>query len=223
VSSDPADRRLVIGGDSGRLEVVDYSGTVVETLTDAGSAVNDAWFSPDGRSVLAGRADGSLTLWGPDRHPMLVKPVDFKPVYNAVFDSSGSRIASADSSGRVDVFDIHGRDIAVLRGHEGPAGSVRFGGDGGQVISTGVDGTVRVWDIATQAPLMTFENTDGTTTYVDVSPDGSTILKSSESGQAIRLLSCNVCGSLSSVVRLARSHAFRTLTSDEAKRYSTSG
>ena len=69
VATDPADRRLVVGGDNGRLVVVDYGGRALETLTTAGSPVRSARFSPDGHSVLVGRLDGDLTLWGSDRHP----------------------------------------------------------------------------------------------------------------------------------------------------------
>ena len=96
---------------------------------------------------------------------------------------------------------------------------MRFTGDGQLLVTAGYDGTVRVWNIKTQRLLMNFENTDGAASYVDVSPDGSTIVKSAESGQALRVLSCEVCGPLDSVVELARSRAFRTLTPDEERRF----
>ena len=216
VAPDPAGRRLVVGGDDGRLVVVDERGAGIETLSTAGSPVYSALFSPDGGSVLAGRGDGSLTLWGPDRHPLTIKPADYAAVYDTVFNADGSLIASVDSSGSVDVWDRGGRSVAVLRGHRGPASAVRFGQDGQHVYSSGADGTVRVWDLRTEELLMTFPDTDGVVSFIDVSPDG-TILKSAETQKALRLLSCEVCGPLDSVVELARSHAFRTLTPDEEK------
>jgi WD40 repeat protein len=223
VAPDPTDQRLAIGGENGRLSVVFYGGAAVETLSETGSPVNTTSFSPDGRSVLAGRADGSLELWGPDRHQVTIKPVDYKPVYKAVFGRGGSAIASADSSGSVNVWDVHGHTVAVLRGHEGLASAVHFRGDTGQLVSSGADGTVRVWDVDTQALLMSFENTDGFASYVDVTRDGSTILKSAENGQALRLLSCAVCEPLDFVIGLARSHAFRALTEDEERRFVAPG
>jgi WD40 repeat protein len=219
VDSDPADRRLVVGGETGRLAVVDHRGVGIETLTAAGSPVNTAWFSPDGRSILAGRDDGSLVLWGPDRQPVMIKPVDHRPVEEAVFGRGGSLVASADAGGGINVWDTAGRSVAVLRGHEGRASAVRFTGDGELLVTTGYDGTVRVWNVATQGLLMNFENTDGAASYVDISPDGSTIVKSAESGQALRVLSCEVCGPLDSVEKLAQPRAFRTLTPDEERRF----
>ena len=180
-----------------------------------------ARFSPDGRSVLAGRADGSVTLWGPDRRPVTIKPVDYRPVYDVAFNPDGSLLATADSSGSISLWNTLGTNIAPLRGHNGPASALRFRGDGEQLFSSGADGTVRVWDVKSRRLLMTFEGGDGSVNYVDVSSDGGTILQSGENGQA-RMLSCTVCGSVESVVALARSRAFRVLTPEENRRFSLS-
>jgi WD40 repeat protein len=218
---DPDDRRLAVGGQNGRLIIVDNNGVVIERLLESGSAVYSAKFSPDGRSVLAGRADGSVTLWGPDRKPVTIKSVDHKPVYDVMFSPNGSLIASVDSSGSVSLWNTLGTNIAPLRGHDGPASAVRFRSDGEQVLSSGADGTIRVWDVRSRRLLMTFEEGDGSVNHLDVSPDGATIVQSAENGQA-RLLSCAVCGPVESVVALAKSHAFRTLTPEEERRFSLS-
>jgi WD40 repeat protein len=218
VAPDPAAHRLVIGGDNGRVVIVNDHGATVDILSPEGSPVYCALFSPDGRSVLAGRNDGSLTLWGSDHQPVTIKPVDNRAVYDADFSTDGSLIASVDSSGSVDLRDRRGESIAALHGHVGPASAVRFSRDGQQLVSSGADGTVRLWDVRTADLLVTFPDTDGVVSFVDVDPDG-TILKSAESQQAVRLLSCDVCGSRDAVLRLARSRAFRALTPDEERQY----
>jgi WD40 repeat protein len=218
---DPDDRRLAVGGQNGRLVIVDNNGGVLEKLQESGSPVYVARFSPDGRSVLAGRADGSITLWGPDRRPVAIRPIDHKPVYDVTFSPDGSLLASVDSSGSVSVWNTLGRNITLLRGHDGPASTVRFRGDGEQLFSSGADGTVRVWDVRTRRLLMTFEEGDGSVASVDISPNGDTVLQSADNGQA-RLLSCGVCGPMESVVALARSRAFRALTPEEEQRFSPS-
>jgi WD40 repeat protein len=221
VQSDAADRRLVIGGLNGRVVVADYDGAELETLQDSGSPVYTVSFSPDGRSVLAGRADGSVTLWGPDRRPVTIRPADLQAVYDVAFHPNGSLLATADSTGGIALWDTLGRNAAPLRGHDGPASALQFRGDGKQLFSSGADGTVRVWDVTSRRLLMTFEEGDGSVNYVDVSSDGRTILQSSENGRA-RMFSCAVCESVDAVITLARPRAFRVLTPEEERRFSLS-
>jgi WD40 repeat protein len=184
--------------------------------------VGTAQFSPDGQSILIGSDDGSVTLWGPDRHPATIKPVDQRTINEATFNADGSYIATADVSGSVAIWDVHGTRIAGMRGHEGSATGVRFSRDGRQLVSSGVDGTVRVWDVATSSPLAVFDSEDGAVSYVDISTDGRAIVTSARGRQVLRELSCEVCDSREDVVDLAQSRAFRKLTTDEEERFSTS-
>jgi WD40 repeat protein len=220
VAADPTDQRLVVGGDSGRLSIVDNRGAVVESLTTGGSPVLSASFSPDGRSVVAGRFDGSITSWGPDRMPRTVRPSNFRAVYDLDFDTEGTLLAVADASGSIDIWDPEGRQVAVLLGHAGPVSAVRYRRDGEQLVSSGADGTVRVWDTRTYEQLTTFPAADGSASFVDFSPDGRTIVKSAENQHALRLLACDLCGTRDAVLQRARTHAFRTLTADEERRFS---
>ena len=219
----PDGTRSVIGSVDGKLAIFDDRGALVETLSESGSPINTATFTPDGVSVVAGRADGSVTLWGPDRHPVAIKPVNQQAVYDLDFDAAGTLLATADAAGSVDVWDRSGNQVAAMRGHRGPASAVRFRGDGEQLVSAGADGSVRVWNVQSGDPLMTFENSDGSATYLDVSPDGDTFVKSAEGTQAVRLLSCEVCGPLDAVMRLAHAREFRGLTPDEERRFAASG
>ena len=220
VASDPSDQRLVVGGDDG-FRVIDYTGAEIEPLRRGDSPVGAARFSPNGDSVLVGRDDGSVALWGPARNPVTIKPVDYRTINEAEFNSDGSRIVTADASGSVTIWDVHGTRITGMRGHEGSATGVRFSRDDRQAISSGVDGTVRVWDVATSSTLAVIDNGDGATSYVDVSADG-TIVTSARNRKVLRVLKCEACGPQEYVVGLAQSRAFRKLTADEEARFSTS-
>jgi WD40 repeat protein len=218
IASDHADRRLVIGGDNGAVQIVDYGGAVLETLSGAGSPAYSVAFGPDDQTVAAGRDDGTITLWGPQRAPITITAVD-GAVNSVAFSPDGSLIASAHDSGSIHLMDLRGNAIAVLRGHSSVAYAVRFRSDGQQLVSGGGDGVVRVWDTRTGELLREFDPGGGPADSVDIGPDGARILKSSEKGQTLRLLTCQVCGSLDSVVALARSHPSRPLTPDEEHRF----
>ncbi len=218
LASDRADRRLVVGGESGAVRVVDDRGAVLETLSGAGSPVYAVAFGPDGQTVAAGRADGTITLWAPQRDPVTI-PTTEGSVNDVAFSPDGALVASAHDSGSIHMTSTDGTRVAVLRGHDGAAYTLRFRLDGQQLVSGGSDGVVRVWDTRTDGQLMAFDPGGGPVDAVDLSPDGAMILKSSEPGETLRLLSCTVCGPLDDVVALAKSHAFRQLTPDEERRF----
>src|SRR3712207_7713498 len=61
------------------------------------------------------RSDGSITLWTPDRHQVLIKPVDYRPVFEAVFGRNGSVIASVDSRSEEHTSELQSRQYLVCR------------------------------------------------------------------------------------------------------------
>ena len=63
-------------------------------------------------------------------------------------------MASASHDCTVKVWDAKsGQEVLTLRGHTGGVTSVCFSPDGTRLVSTSVDNTVKVWDLAEEERL----------------------------------------------------------------------
>ncbi|MDX2308862.1 MAG: serine/threonine-protein kinase [Hyphomicrobium sp.] len=75
------------------------------------------------------------------------------------------------------------RPIAELRAHQGTVSALAFTPDGRQIVSSGRDGTVRVWNAATESLVRTIELDDGPATALAVA-DGR-ILTGHQNGRIV--------------------------------------
>ena len=68
-------------------------------------------------------------------------------VTQAAFNRTGDRIVTASYDKTARIWDVSkGREIAVLKGHQGPVERAGFSPDGRRVITAARDGTARIWD-----------------------------------------------------------------------------
>jgi WD40 repeat protein len=72
-----------------------------------------------------------------------------RPVWSAAFGFDGARIVTASIDNSARIWDTtNGRNIQVLRGHEGWVWSAAFSPDETRVVKASQDGTARIWEVA---------------------------------------------------------------------------
>jgi WD40 repeat protein/tetratricopeptide (TPR) repeat protein len=138
-------------GDDGSLRLWETrDGQSKFVLFDHVGPVNTVAFTHDGERIASGGDDGRIVLWDARsgrklrllrREPREVSEIVFNATGGVLASSTGSVIALSDPVTR--------RFNGVLA-HTNRVTSIAFNGQGRQLASVGLDGTLRVWEVATK-------------------------------------------------------------------------
>jgi WD40 repeat protein len=142
----------------------------------AGSVYSVA-FSPDGRTLAAGSANGTVLWWDVRTHAELATRSDHA-IGTVAFSPNGDILASGDIDGTVVLWDARNQHPhgTPLKSHIGLVNSVAFSPDGRTLaIGSGDHGTVALWNVQSQSRIGTLLTGNGNAVpvfSVAFSPDG---------------------------------------------------
>jgi hypothetical protein len=111
--------------------------------------------------------------------------------------------------------------LKQLWSHAGAVRSARFSSDGRRVVTAGADGTARVWDAATGAPVGQPLGHDGPVLFAEFSADGGKVVTAADDGTA-RLWAATTGAALTPPLRHGKALACARLSPD-GKRVVTAG
>ena len=188
----PAGDRLAAATDGGELLLLDAAdGTERARLApparENGAALPLLYslaFSPDGRAVIAGDADGGVTLWelGGAAAPagtVLASP-HTDSVEGAAWSPDGASFATADAAGLLTLWDATAQQPArSLRSYSSGFYDVAYSPDGLMLATASPDGTARLWELSGDTPLLTLPGHTNYVTAVAFSPDGQRLVTAS--------------------------------------------
>jgi len=78
---------------------------------------------------------------------------------------------------------VSAKEIAVLRGHDGPVNSAAFSTDGSRIFTASDDKTARIWDAASAREIAVLRHDKGMNSAA-FSPDGSRFVTTSDDNTA---------------------------------------
>ena len=154
-----------------------------DPLTGHTSPVNSVAFSPDGKTLASGSADGTVRLWDVATRRQIGNNLTGGSAVNSVaFSPDGKTLASGSADDTVRLWDVAtGQQIGdPLTGHTGAVNSVAFSPDGKTLASGSDDHTVRLWDVASLTGIATLTGHTGAVNSVAFSPDGKTLASGSD-------------------------------------------
>ena len=187
--------------------------TPTALLTGHVGAVHAVAYSSGSASyILTGSADRTIRLYNPQKAALTSNAVAPGRVPGLVnkYSAHGYEVLSIDVNDANDRFVSTGGDKTIFlwdvqtaetvrrwNGHAGRVNRGVFGGDGDSVVvSASFDGTVRIWDVKSNAykPIMTFDEAKDSVTDVVVCDD--TIISGSVDGKVrsydLRMGMCQV-------------------------------
>ena len=223
----PAGGFLVTATRSGSIRILDAKGEVVRRLNEeADLLLYSARFSPDGRRIVTsllpergGSQNFRETIWDWENGRTVdsIAPGNGENAATvAIFDPTGSRIATNGHDGVPRIWDVEtGMSLVALPAHPGPPLDIVYSPDGSRVATAGSDGIVRLFDASSGEQLLALRGHEGTVVHLTFSPDGTKLASLGLDG-TVRIWALD----LDDLLEIARQELkTRTFTDEECRQF----
>lgn len=155
LATDGTGTLLLVGDQEGRAVVATLTPEAPRAAVSAGGPLLGVHLAQQATSLVTVRADGEVAGWGgPDWTRLRHFRVASHDLRGFAVTADASVFAFGTAAGAVELW--HGPDprrLGERTGHRGRVTALAFRPDGTRLVSTSEDGTARLWDVASLAPL----------------------------------------------------------------------
>jgi WD40 repeat protein len=224
---------VAMAPDGSRIGIVTNDGYTVQ-VRDADTGALQKTLTPEnyieaigineGGTIVGADYHGQVELWtGGNAHPRLLGEPG-AVLTNIAFSRSGSEFVTVSTAGVVTVWDTNGaRAIQSIKNACPAPSTAAFNPSGSMIVVSCLDGTVRVFDVASAQSLVVLQaTTTGGVAYADFSPDGNSIIASVNAMNIgfIQIWNAELATtSLPKLEQIARQRVTQQLTSAQRQEY----
>lgn len=151
----PDGRQLAIRGHPQPVIIFDLvSKTEIARLVSSAAVTKSLVFTPDGKQLISGGSN--IQFWdSSDGRKLRAYPIR---TGRLAITPDGKKLAALIGEFEIGVFDLKEMtELFRLRGHKAWIYDLKFSPDGRSLVSSGNDGTLKLWHVASGEPLLTVE------------------------------------------------------------------
>ena len=144
-------------------------GVSIASLVGHTGPVFSMSFSTDASRIVSHSTDG-IQVWNTSGLPLERFAVGDVAFQGVTFGTDNRTIVSTDAKNSIHLINMS--LVNVIMGHEGAVSDIAFSIDGAQLVSGGVDKTIRLWTISDGKQIGAFAGPTDAITSLDLSTDG---------------------------------------------------
>jgi len=173
-----------------------HGGRLIMNLTRHDRPVRSVAYSPDGRLLASGSADGTVRIWNALTGEETIAPLQSGDgeVCTVAFAHDGLRVISGTHENAVHIWDVRSGRVAMppLRGHSNWVISVAVSPNDRLIASGSADKSCRLWDATTGHAIAELTGHTDWVRSVAFSLDGKTLVSGSDDC-TVRLWDVSTC------------------------------
>lgn len=155
----------------------------LSSLTKHKGRIGSLAFSPDGKLIASGDANGSVNLTQVATGASVATwPLHQRAIAGLVFSPDGATLATAGGDGFVKLINVPMGGVRHSLSMSRPVYSIAFSPDGKRIASGGDE--IVIWDVSTGTPMLHFNGHSDLVTWLGFSPDGIKLISGSLDGCA---------------------------------------